>query len=1705
MQCLTPRRLVIRSIFGFLPILCLLALFSGVSSAQITQHSKWTALAGFWGDGVNWNNGVPNAAFVATIDNGGTVLLTTGTAEVSEFLLHSGAMVISNGATFTNLNNNISFTSTIGGTGGTAFLTIDGPGSRFNGGIAVGTAGGTGTIRVQNGGLMTGGTLYLGDDGDGTGTMVVTGAGSRVELTTSNPNAPFGGAMSVGFAGTGRLTIENGGYVESVRGAIATAQSSNINQISDGEAIIDGAGSQWIMSEELQVGGFGRASIIVRNGGYARAGLGYVGTYTYDATVLVEGANSHLFITGDMDVRTATMASGITVQNGGLVTIGGKLILTDEFDTDIARVTINSGGTIQMGGENATTLGVGVIVFQLAGGTLRVNGSNLSANVPIALSGTTSVIDTNGLNASLSGTISGAQFTKTGGGILRLSGTNTHTGPTLVSGGGLYINGNHTAATGLVTVQNGATLGGTGVLGGDVVIESGGHLAAGNSPGQLTMRNLTLNGGAILDYELGAANAPGDALNDVVQVNGNLVLDGTLNVTASAGGSFGPGLYRLFNYTGGLTNNGLDMGSAPVPGSELYVQTSVANQVNLINTQGLVLNFWDGGNVANINNGQVDGGNGTWILGAPNDRWTDADGNVNVPYENGQFVIFQGTPGTVTVDNSNGNVTFDGAQFAVDGYVINGGTLTGDSQITIIRVGDGTSAGSGMTAIISAEIAGNTQLEKRDLGTLVLSGNNTYTGGTVINQGILRVSSDSNLGAAAGNLVINYQGMLQYGASFNSARAVQLVGGPSFEYSAIDTNGFNGTLSGQITGVGGILKVGAGTLVLTNAGNNFELGAMVDEGVLQQGAAGAFTANAAYGVDASGTLDLNDFDLTASYLFGTAGGIVDLGTATLTVSSPAALEYDFSTLDSLFEGQIIGAGSLVKEGDAILRLASANGYQGGTTISGGTLQTDNIVALGSGPVTINNTGILQPISGLSIESLLWDGGNVRLPLQDLVLLHVQNAFTNGGGVQTFILDYDNATPLKEQYTLLRYGGPTNFTSADFDGELGITIPNVAVQTHFLLTPDAVLLTLTAQAWGPLLQNSAPVLIPTFADFFVRGAVRTGELDENNVIKSLTFDPGSSLQVYNQLEVTSGNFTVTGGKAVLQGGSVVVPGEFHKLGAGTLDARSQVVVQGNSYIHSGALAVNGTFQTPLLQVLPGGTLMGNGIVIGNVRNSGTVAPGSSIGLLTIRGNYTQTPRGTLEIEVDSPSRHDVLVVSGTARLGGTLEIQSLGYRPKYGDQIPFLRAGKITGRFQRIEMPDPRVNRGRFLNLGNVGVLLVAPTSYTLVATTPNQTRVARALDKWIGIEEGDIGETTLALDLLREEQYPQAFDAIMPGFHGAALSTAIELSHSQGQLLHQQLSARRLGQRAMQRELGQAPSPMAGGSKQGKYVQPAQPQLAPADDSRWSAWMQGSGLFSQGGLSLTPGESFESGTFLVGADYALSEHFAVGLFASYGEGWGDYDNGGQIDVERVSFGAYATVDLDGFYLNGAVGAGTVDLDIRRPIQFATLQRRASSDPQGTEVFALFGGGYDVRRGNWTFGPQFSIQYTRVSLDTFTERGADSLDLRIQEAEAESLRSYLGARVAYTIKVSERVALIPELRAFWQHEFLDGDSMQARLAGGSGPGFLYEMERDDRDALFLGAGLGLQIGPRFYANLYYNVDLGRNEPNHNVSISATWRF
>src|SRR5690606_6410601 len=271
---------------------------------------------------------------------------------------------------------------------------------------------------------------------------------------------------------------------------------------------------------------------------------------------------------------------------------------------------------------------------------------------------------------------------------------------------------------------------------------------------------------------------------------------------------FGAGLYRLFDYGGTLTENGLDIGATPAgyDASDLTVQTSVANQVNLlVGTPAPDSYFiWDG--VGTVGNDAIEGGDGVWTADGTN--WTVAGGRANGAYERDALLIFTGpedvssvpdvttlavaapsdAAGLVTVDNGAGLVTVNtGVQFAVEGYTVGGDAITLGDGAVVFRVGDGTTAGAEFVATVAAELTGSGGIRKTDLGTLILTGTNSYEGDIEVLEGVLQGDAASLRGDAT----------------------------IAVDAELVFDQGTNGSFGGNLGGNGRIVKEGAGTLAFT--------------------------------------------------------------------------------------------------------------------------------------------------------------------------------------------------------------------------------------------------------------------------------------------------------------------------------------------------------------------------------------------------------------------------------------------------------------------------------------------------------------------------------------------------------------------------------------------------------------------------------------------------------------------------------------------------------------------------------------------------------------------------------------------------------------------------------------------------------------------------------------------------------------------------
>jgi outer membrane autotransporter protein len=283
----------------------------------------------------------------------------------------------------------------------------------------------------------------------------------------------------------------------------------------------------------------------------------------------------------------------------------------------------------------------------------------------------------------------------------------------------------------------------------------------------------------------------------------------------------------------------------------------------------------------------------------------------------------------------------------------------------------------------------------------------------------------------------------------------------------------------------------------------------------------------------------------------------------------------------------------------------------------------------------------------------------------------------------------------------------------------------------------------------------------------------------------------------------------------------------------------------------------------------------------------------------------------------------------------------------------------------------------------------------------------------------------------------------------------------------------------------------------------ATPIVQSAVDTSWNAWVLANGEFSQSrGLAGVPNFNNNAGGFLAGADYSFGGGLVAGVFAGYEYSYAKYNGGGSTQGNSALFGLYGGYENEsGYYADAIVSGGYTGFQTRRSIEFGTIDRTASADPNSGQFSAALNLGKDFEAGQFTFGPIAGVQYTYAGVGGFTETGAQSLNLALEQQNANSFRSNLGARVAYTWDISSNIALIPEVRGFWMHEFINGSrNIGSSLDAGAGPSFAYEADTPYLNSIFGGAGVSAQFGERVSGSVFYNVNFGSQTFTDNI-ISA----
>lgn len=1466
-------------------------------------------------------------------------------------------------------------------------------------------------------GVLSNGQLDV-NDADNDGTLVLDNDNTFTGGTTINN-------------GTLKIT-ENGSLVATGSVALGADAKFDLSEAGDQEiGDLSGGGEVMLGDNQLTINQDGNtvfSGILSDNGTEGPDGSEFIkkGTGTFQMTgdstavgrfVVEEGTVDLDGSLANRDVEVNALAT-LDSQNGGL---SEEATLTNDGTTNIGATddtvktfnntgTLNGTGTLTAetynlddGSETNANLGAGTVN---ANGNVAVNGTSDADNFNVE-SGTTTLGSAERLANSV---------------VLDVDGT-------------LVLGGNETIGT-----LNGSNTGEVDMSNGDLTLNGGDFAGVISSTDDSSVLNknstdkLTLSGNSTYKGETninaGTVDLTGSLASQQVDVaanaklnstNGGLAADATLN-------------------NDGTTNLG-----------------SVDDTIQTLNNTG-VLNGTATLTAATYNlnnNSEVNANLGEGVL--------NANGNV----------ALNGTAGANTVNIQTGNTTLGSAERLDDGAVVTVsgpaklllggdekiGQLLGAGEVTLDQ-GSLTVSSGNFSGALTQMAPGNDDegLNKVDGGTLTLSGTNTFTGPTNVQEGTLvldgagtleskevNVSNgatfDNNSGGLKDNAIANVDGTMNIGAN---EKVAELNGGGTgvVNLAGGDLEVSSGDFAGNIQGANNrtLTKVGNDELNLT--GNNDFTGTTdIQEGTVNlTGSLDSEVVNVAMGaqlnspngglaanatLNNNGTTDIGNTDDTIATLNNT--GTLN-GTATLTANTY-----------NLNDGSIINA-----------------------NLGEGVLNSDGSVLL-NGTSDANTVNVLSGLLTLGGPERLDDNAAVNLITGDLLL----------GGKET-IGSLTGSGNLDAAGFELVVGDLTNFTGIIDAGTVpGMAAPPITISGNTTLN-------------GTI--NSDTIVIDS--DNFIVGP--TGNLTSSRI----EVRPSSMLSI--DQGIVSTDFLGLDAGSTLN----IIDGQnlsYKELNGG-------VEVDANGNLITAFIDTNGTtFVNP-----EGSTLSGFLTFSDGLRNEGVLALGASPGLTFINTNYTETNVLEIEIENTTPiTGHDQVQVGGTVTAAptSTLVVQSFnGATPTRGQvyQIISDTSGNpiaISGNFNRV-LYDADGAGGPMAGQANAAAVLDMATgqlittglnqsnsTFSDLGKTANQEMVAAALFASAEQESGGANQINTtqeygqAASAILLGTTPQELNKLSPEFFDSMRTYSTADDEARFQRIFNRIEARRLG---------------PGGDT---IVQSDAPQGSGWGESTVQIYAGGDGTFGNFDNSENDGNyNFISGTGFVGADFAITPNIYLGAVAS-GNGGNIDATFGSVDVVGWNATAYAIINpIDNLNVILAGGGGTYSYETSR----STVLGNADGNTDATTYGGFAGVQYAIPlNGGFEIVPFANGVFTNYNRDGFTESGpADAL--RVGSVNQSYIASNLGARFQWQTVLGNVLPFRIAASAAWNHQFSDTDGSFQNTFIGSGVGFTTNTPGTGQDGVEV--GVGLLMGITENADLFLNYDgqfqtdgYQRNSVNAGVTI------
>ncbi|MGX1499591.1 outer membrane autotransporter protein [Labrenzia sp. MBR-25] len=1115
----------------------------------------------------------------------------------------------------------------------------------------------------------------------------------------------------------------------------------------------------------------------------------------------------------------------------------------------------------------------------------------------------------------------------------------------------------------------------------------------------------------------------------------------SLNVTSGsiAGGTGGAGGDNFSKYAGGGGSGGYGL---------------VLNNTNGTHMIGATVTGGDGGKGGGSNYGNYnDGGDG-------------GDGILVTGHSSPVTVVIQG--------NVSGGAGGDGGDIS-ESYDSDGGNAGNGvkgGNINVVLTGDASLAG-GMGGA-----RGNTA----DVPNKGSAGSNgraiRFTGGT----------NSLELQATAGGSVATLTGGI---AHHGSTDVLKLGGDNDADF---DLSGLGGTFSG----FGSYEKTGTATWTLT--GNTASTkGWTVSSGVLklEGGSIAGMTT-----ISSGATLQFDQTaDTTHAASIGGAGSLKKTGSGTLTltgantysggtaieggtlsgssfairgnvaVSSGAVVDFNEAT-DVTNANVISGAGKLQKSGSGTLTLTGANTYSGGTAVKAGTLSGSSSAIRGN--VAVSSGAVVDFIEATDVTNanVISGAGMMQKSGSGTLTLTGANTYSGGTMIKAGTLIADTTSISGDIYVgsgaTMRFNQDVN---TGYSGGISGSGTLHKFGTGSLSLTGAYSLTGETKVWG--------------GELLIGGAYLNASSSFDLTGGSLTIS-GAGARTIRELKLgTSASLNLDGGSLTV---SQAVSSTQHLslIGTGTLNLDQA----GNSFgggvtLRHGSLVVGtaSTRKTASLaadvEVLKDAILGGHGSITGAVTNNGRIAPGNSIGTLTINGDLSGS--GVLDVEVDGNRSGtlgaDKLIVNGAVDVSAmTLNLVLSPTDAAHWSYGP-------TGPFTIIENDGNDAVVGPFADVNDNLLFLDASLDYTAgtgndvqltlfrneidmvaPAQTVNQTATAAAIEALGNTNPVYLSVVTTVGDANAARA---AFDSLSGEINGTFRSVLV----SDSDLTRDRLLTRLRS------------SGSSGPGLWGNAI------------GNWGHYGSNEGTFDADSTT---------GGFLFGYDHNVSQALTVGVLAGYTRTDVSVDQlNSRAKADSFHLGFYAGGVWNGLTYKGGVATAYNDADVDRDVRAtSTLSQSLTSDQQiySTQVFAETGYEFDLR--GVTLEPFAGVARLHLASSGFTEEGGSAALTAAGQGDDTGF-VWIGLRTAAAFELFGAAATAKASVA-WQHASEENVTFTQAFASG-GDRFTVNGAPFSRDTAQVDAGLGVNLGENTNLDFSYSGRLASKTQNHGLNARLSIRF